>query len=482
MQAKPSTEKKSCQLLGGYQCIFVRDPPDHLQTECSICLCVLREPYLVDCCGYSFCKSCIEPIKADGKPCPLCAVKFTNSMPDKRLQRTLNDLLVYCSHREGGCEWEGQLNSLPQHLNILPSANGDRLSGCQLTSIECMHCGVSCQRQSITEHETTKCVQRPYCCEYCNDITGTYETVSLNHWPVCTFRPVACPNNCGESPNSKQLESHLKACPLEVIDCPFSYAGCMERLPRKDMPEHITQVLASHMSLQAMSHQQKLKHLHDQISELEEMHAQSLHTTNVRVDNNQLELKKLNSRIDALEELYKQSRAEVADLQRQNEFLFRKLQLECKNQVVPFDFTMPDFERNKNDKATFFSPPFYSHCCGYRMCLRVDANGWGDGKNSHVSIYLYMMKGEYDECLRWPFRGEVTIQLVNQMKNEEHLTKILPIDDRTPDKIAGRVMIEERCEDGRGFPKFIPHIDLQPNYLKNDSLKLSVKLVKVSFR
>ena len=110
--------KKKHQLQGGYECIqFVKDPPDHLQTECAVCLCVLREPYLVDCCGNSFCRTCIEPIKSDNKPCPLCNVQFTTCIPDKRLQRTLNELHVYCCHKEAGCEWVGELGRLPQHLN-----------------------------------------------------------------------------------------------------------------------------------------------------------------------------------------------------------------------------------------------------------------------------------------------------------------------------------------------------------------------------
>ena len=34
--------RKKHQLHGGYECIFVKDPPDHLQTECPVCLCVLK--------------------------------------------------------------------------------------------------------------------------------------------------------------------------------------------------------------------------------------------------------------------------------------------------------------------------------------------------------------------------------------------------------------------------------------------------------
>ena len=125
---------------GGYERLFVKDPPDHLQTECSVCLCVLKEPYLVDCCGVSFCKSCIEPIKSDNKPCPLCNVQFTICISDKRLQHTLNELQVYCCHKEVGCEWMGKLNNLPQHLNTELQSDTKRLAGCPYVSIDCTFC------------------------------------------------------------------------------------------------------------------------------------------------------------------------------------------------------------------------------------------------------------------------------------------------------------------------------------------------------
>ena len=265
---KLAKEKKHL-LQGGYECIFVKDPPEVLQTECPICLCVLKNPYLIDCCGNSFCRTCIEPIKASNKPCPLCNVPFTTTIPDKRLHRTLNELQVYCCHKEAGCEWVGELGSLTQHLNRQPQES-DRLTGCQLVAIQCAFCRDEIQRKSLKEHEEDLCPERPYSCEYCEEYESTYKDVTANHWPACPSCPVPCPNECGISPKLEVLDSHIAdECPLQVIDCAFRYAGCKERLPRKDMPDHVTQSLALHMSLQATSHQQELKKLTSRISELE---------------------------------------------------------------------------------------------------------------------------------------------------------------------------------------------------------------------
>ena len=47
------------------------------------------------------------------------------------------------------------------------------------------------------------------------------------------------------------------------------------------------------------------------------------------------------------------------------------------------------------------------------MCIRVVANGLGKGAGTHVSVAVHLMRGEYDSRLVWPFRGDITIQLVN---------------------------------------------------------------------
>ena len=496
-QAENETLRKRHQLQGGFECIFVKDPPEHLQTECSVCLCVLREPYLVDCCGYSFCRSCIETIKSENKPCPLCAVQFTTCIPDKRLQRTLNDFQVYCSHKGNGCEWVGSLGNLTQHLNAKPLSEGERLSGCQLTSVECKHCFDHVPRQDIVKHETMICPQRQHSCEICCSFTSTFEDVTLNHFTICPDRPAPCPNGCGLSPKAKLLEDHLKMdCPLQVIECPFSYAGCTERMTRQSMPEHITQSLSLHMSLQATSHQQELKKLNSRISELE----MKLEDANGEVAElrmaNQLLLNKLEQEcksqvkiatqdhISAHEQSLKDCLGELREdiKTAQAERKQMKFDIECLHShvgLVPFTVTMPNFEEKKLYSITWYSPPFYTHPQGYKMCLRVDANGYGDGNASHVSVFVHMMKGDYDNELMWPFRGDITIQILNQAGDDGHRTEILDVTDDGDDDDIGNRVILGAMSNGLGYYKFLSHEDLSPHYLKDDCLCLCVKEVEL---
>ena len=154
------------------------------------------------------------------------------------------------------------LSYQPQHLNA--ESESDELSGCSFTSIECVQCRERFQRKDIGKHKAQACLQRPYSCDYCNDYESiaTCEDVTTNHWPVCLYRPMPCPNDCGDYPERKNLEYHVeKDCPFTVTVCQFNYGGCSAKMCRKDMQDHVKDSLADHMVLQAISHHKSVKKL-----------------------------------------------------------------------------------------------------------------------------------------------------------------------------------------------------------------------------
>ena len=56
MSMTPDTSSEKYR--SGFDCQFV-DAPKELQSECPVCLSILREPCQVTCCGKSFCRACI---------------------------------------------------------------------------------------------------------------------------------------------------------------------------------------------------------------------------------------------------------------------------------------------------------------------------------------------------------------------------------------------------------------------------------------
>ena len=242
-------ESPPARLKGGFECQFVKPFTSEVQTECSICLSVLREPYLVDCCGYRFCKSCIETVKDDRKPCPLCNKDF-KTFPDKQLQRMLNQKDVYCKHKDEGCEWTGELSKLDEHLNLDWEDLDKRLDGCIYSMVTCTHCEKPVPRKDFKLHNI-QCSGENYTCEYCNDYSASYRKVTEEHWPECPAHPVECPNGCGDTTlKRRDVNKHVACdCPQTVVQCDLAHFGCNVQLPRVEMTSHIEGGTVDHVSL-----------------------------------------------------------------------------------------------------------------------------------------------------------------------------------------------------------------------------------------
>ena len=60
---------------------------------------------------------------------------------------------------------------------------------------------------------------------------------------------------------------------------------------------------------------------------------------------------------------------------------------------------------------------FYTGECSYRFKMHLFPNGLGKGENTHLSLILVNIKGEYDAILHWPFPKKVTLTLIDQQEN-----------------------------------------------------------------
>ena len=247
-KGEPKYELSRVTPRAGYECEIVK-LPDHLQTECPICLLILREPHLVTCCCRKFCRSCIQCVKEAGKACPLCNEKEYTLVYEKDLERTLKSLQVQCTHAKEGCDWVGELGHLDLHLNLDPEM-GKQLIGCQFAEIKCSYCDQYYQHRCTEAHEVDFCPQRPFSCDYCNDFFSVHDDVVNNHWPLCKCYPMPCPNKCRAIPERQHVEKHVNTeCPLTVVNCDFCYIGCDVQLTHKEMSAHMKEDSSRHITL-----------------------------------------------------------------------------------------------------------------------------------------------------------------------------------------------------------------------------------------
>ena len=400
---------------------FVEKPSEDF--FCPVTFDILREPHLTPCCGNHL--SAIAVTKLQGQPCPVCKEPNLNTVPDKYFKRKVNELKLRCPNKSLGCEWVGELGSLDRHLSQ-NSVEGE----CQFVTVACPYfCGDGFQRCQLQGHKANSCNNRPFICRYCNH-EATYIKVTDDHWPVCEKYPLHCPNECGEDVIERQhLQKHLdENCPLQVIKCEFSYAGCKVECQRRYMQTHVDENMKVHLSKVSCTLKSTIEQQQKQIVAL-------------------------------------MSATQVAlDMQKPLARVF----------VTPPDIVMTDFEEHKKADNRWFSPPFYSHIGGYKMCLCVIANGFGKGKGTHVTVSFYMMRGENDDHLKWPFRGEITVQLLNQTRDEKHWKETINFNDDAGDN---RVIGLERATRSWGRLLFITHTKLNTEdkqYLKNDCLKFRV--------
>lgn len=148
-----------------------------------------------------------------------------------------------------------------------------------------------------------------------------------------------------------------------------------------------------------------------------------------------------------------------------------------------FTFKMPSFNHHKTTGALFFSSSFYTSQGGYKMCIRVVANGDGQGQETHISVYAVVVKGDYDDNLEWPIRGTVTVELLNHLNDKNHHAIRFTYPEGKGDVSTKRVMTGERAKRGYGKTRFIPHSDLGHNaekdcqYLKDDALYFCINVV-----
>ena len=531
-QIPPSSTLQSRRrpLETGFECEFVEKPRE-LQFDCPICLHILREPHQATCCGNSFCRSCIERVKEQNKPCPTCNEQDFGVFRDKRLQQRLYDFIVVCTHKEAGCEWRGELRQLEKHLNSYPPPE-KQLDGCVYESVACVYCHTPYTRKDIQKHQGSKCGKRPFSCEYCAKYESTCDDVMDNHWPVCPSRPIPCPYDCGVYPERQNLDAHLKnECTKQKVKCPFTYVGCCATPHSNDLQHHMDSNVSNHLFLLA-SFSQKLiditTGLSQKVSELEkqvqrgaepqskahygfpadkesapravatEQHQQQL-AYGVSASS---EIINLTRQVDHLkllsnnsDQVVRQQSEKIKDLEERNQILSEKIEkllhqpniegidsiqeLRSHLCIVPVVYTVSDFAIRLSQSDLWFKPhPFYSYPQGYRMQLSVSVHGDGAGKGTHMSVFLSLMKGEFDNQLKWPFRGSITIQLLNQEADTEHYTECISYRGAS-DQVAGRVMDERRLVKPWGKVKFIAHQSILPKFVKNNSVKLCIRNVEV---
>ena len=319
-----------------------------------------------------------------------------------------------------------QFTSVPDHFNNR-RVRSLRVK-CPFTANGCKWVG---DLGDVGDHKAARCEFLPKPCPYC-EFTTTQKEKLQKHLMTCDSHTFRCPNGCGAAPSRRGLNRHLEECPEQLVRCKFSIRGCNAVLPRKSLERHIA-TSAEHSTEFLLQHVMKLTELVSQLC----------------------------------------TKSSVSNPLEQKKWLTNKVLL----QEPPFVLKMTGFQGKKEGNEEWYSDPVYSHFGGYKMCLRVDANGSNEVKGTNVSVYVCLMRGNNDDKLKWPFQGTIKVSLLNQLEDGQHLTREpWSPGSGVPEESSRRVTEGERAKHSWGYGQFIRQQDLSYEvgkncqYLKDDSL------------
>ena len=450
----------------------------HPDDYCVVCQRPARDPQQSTCeCAKLYCKSCYDQTVAhvqlkriaQGIQCPSCG-QALNAFSDKRTAKRINEYKIKCTSTN--CPWVDQLKLFDDHLAM-----------CGYAIVPCANvgCKASITRDNALAHQTKECLLRQYACEHCGGV-GIYQEMTGAHLIICPDYMIHCPNiGCKVKIKRKETDSHRSECQWEIINCQFLHIGCIFKCPRNKMADHRATSTDYHLELSVA---QLMKQ-----NEQQEEQKRQLTKQNEQQEEQKRQLTKQNEQQEEqkrqLKKQYEQQEEQRRQLTRQNEELVKqKTQFDAKQveltrtivtleQEKPHSIKMTNFSRFKKDKAVWHSEGFYTHLHGYKLCLRVDANGNDDGEGKFVSVYLCLTVGEFDKSLPWAISCECTITLINQLKDDNHHSGTFAV---TIQKLAGAREIL------RGYHQFISYDSLkqhalkQCSYLMDDTLHFKVQM------
>ncbi|CAF3526378.1 unnamed protein product [Rotaria sp. Silwood1] len=128
-----------------------------------------------------------------------------------------------------------------------------------------------------------------------------------------------------------------------------------------------------------------------------------------------------------------------------------------------------------DEQKSIYSSSFYSFPNGYKISLRLFLNGDTKARGTYMSLYFALMRGNYDNVLRWPFQFKVTFTLLSHLLPSNNQTKCFWPNTES-------IAFQRPRNDmniAYGISKFVPLKLFEQNedhYVNNDSMFIKVEV------
>eukprot|EP00058_Branchiostoma_floridae_P006397 XP_002591885.1 hypothetical protein BRAFLDRAFT_89402 [Branchiostoma floridae] len=276
-------------------------------------------------------------------------------------------------------------------------------------------CGADIQKRFLQSHVTNDCPKRGSACDFCGQ--NVQQEDEIEHLKVCEKFPMSCPNGCDakELPRQEAERQHM------VVHLEGSVAEHLEK----------TVNLSMHNSTRITNHAEKL------------------------IDN-----------VVAVEAM----KTNVGSMDKAN-----GCQLLWK--ITSYNEKLADAKAGR--RVSLYSPMFLSSKYGYKMAISICPNGDGQGKGKFMSLFMCIIKGEFDALLPWPFAQKVIISVIDQCqdpdarKNIEYVIKPNTCKDNL--QFLGRPIHERNPSFGTQMFCPLSHLH-RGDYIRDNTMFISVQV------
>ncbi|PFX13911.1 TNF receptor-associated factor 4 [Stylophora pistillata] len=194
----------------------------------------------------------------------------------------------------------------------------------------------------------------------------------------CDWRVVMC-DHCGEPQPQCHMQDHIDQCSQFPVTCPNN-CGCSiprGRVRRGEVDSHLQDFMKVHLDLACV----KLRKTEDKLETLQKRLEGKTFSTVMARNESPLYPFKYVWKVSGFSDKMRQAKAGEQ----------RKLE----------------------------SDPFYTEDYGNRLKLRIYPYGRKSARSSHLSVFIVVLKGEYDAILPWPFKRKMRFTLIDQQEDPE---------------------------------------------------------------
>ena len=347
-----------------------------------------------------------------------------------------------CQH----CEKKGTYADITEHLRVCPerphtcqhcgiedtyaAITGPHDKVCPRKPVSCARCGWKGIQNLFDHHRNNDCPQRPHSCQYCGT-KGTYSAITGPHLQACVQRPHSC-RYCGARDTHAAITGpHAKVCPKKPISCDkCDWKGIRGRLddhrnndcPQRPFECHYCGEKGTYETISgphnAVCKKKPVLCPHSECDSKIQRQGIKRHLENCAYEEISCKYAKLGYGTKVKRKDAPRHEADASnhhELSLQTTLRLHDIVNKLNITPSPVTFALSGYAKRKAQDRVIVSPSFYTSRRGYNMAVEIHT------KNGEIEAFVQMKPGLHDSKLKWPFTGKVTIKLLNQLEDQNHI-------------------------------------------------------------